>query len=82
MKKQSKIFKIVDLSRLNNSYYGNPAYMIEAETESGERWTGRTASNAMIAYELGSSSVGESFELFYHFTKNGNLIFDYLKKVA
>lgn len=79
MKQQSKIFKIADLDRLNNSYYGNPAYRIAAETESGERWTGRTASNAQLGYILCGSFVGRVVTLFYHFTKNGNLIFDAMK---
>lgn len=42
MKKQSGNFTIKALERLNNSYYGNPAYKITAENEHGETVTATT----------------------------------------
>lgn len=79
MKKQNGIFTIKALERLNNSYYGNPAYKITAENENGETITGRTASNATIGYQLGYTYEGRTVSMCYHTTRGGSLIFDYLK---
>lgn len=79
MKMQNGIFKIKALERLNNSYYGNPAFRIIAENEHGEEVTGRTASNAAIGYALGYTHEGRTVSMSYHYTRGGSLIFDYLK---
>lgn len=79
MKRQSGNFTIKTLERLNNSYYGNPAFRITAENEHGETVTGRTASNAAIGYALGYTYEGRAVNVEYHYTRGGSLIFDYLK---
>lgn len=81
MKTQNGIFTIKALERLNNSYYGNPAYKITAENEHGETVTGRTASNAAIGYFLSYSHEGKRLNFDYHYTASGNLIFDYAKAI-
>lgn len=78
MKNKTANFKILALERLNNSYYGNPAFRITAENEHGETVIGRTASNAALGYALGYSHEGKTILLDYHTTTSGNLIFDRL----
>ncbi len=75
-----KTLKIMDLTRRNNSLYGNPSWAIKAIDENGDYYNGKTASNAFIGYELSLTDEGKNMQLAYHFTKSGNLIFDRIIK--
>lgn len=77
---KTKTLKIMDLKRRKNSLYGNPAWTICAIDEEGKCYYGKTASNALIGYELSWIDEGKTMELVYHFTKSGNLIFDRIIK--
>ena len=78
MKKLTTNFKILYVKRNSNSYYGNPAYSITVEAENGEIFEGKTAANSLIGYRVSSEWINSYKLLIYHFTKNGNCIFDYL----
>lgn len=69
--------KILKVQRLKNSYVGNPAYRLKLEAEN-DILEGRTATNAVLGYQCYWTWEGEEKTLAYHFTKNGNLIFDRL----
>lgn len=77
---KTKTLKIMDLKRRNNSIYGNPSWTICARDEEGKCYYGKTASNALIGYELSWTDEGKNMQLAYHFTKSGNLIFDRIIK--
>lgn len=81
MKKQTALLTIKKIERLNNSYYGNPKYYIIAKNEQGQTLVGKTATNAAIGYMLGYDSEGRKYLFDYHTTANGNIIFDYAKKI-
>lgn len=78
MKKYTFIGKLIDYKRINNSFYGNPAYYGEFENGSGDVLRGRTASNAACAYGFMNQEDNKR-EITYHVTRNGNVIFDYIK---
>lgn len=69
--------KILKVERLKNSYVGNPAYSLVFQTED-DTLVGRTATNAVLGYQCYWTWEGEEKTLAYHFTKNGNVIFDRL----
>lgn len=73
-----KTLRILKVERLNNSIYGNPCYHLIVEDEEGEILTGKTATNAVLGYEVSYTWEGEKKVLAYHYTKNGNIIFDRL----
>ncbi len=75
-----KTFKILELKRRHNSTVGNPSWAIKAIDENGDYYNGKTASNALIGYELSWTDEGKKIQLVYHFTKSGNLIFDRIIK--
>lgn len=79
MKSLNDTFKVISISRLNNSYYGNPRYSLTLSNASGETLTGITASNALIGYRLCYLHIGQIFNFDYHITKSGNIIFDYMR---
>ena len=76
MKEFKANLKILKVERRNNSYYGNPSYQLITQTEDGETLIGKTATNATLGYEVSWTWEGEWKVLAYHFTKNGNCIFD------
>jgi hypothetical protein len=78
--KNINTFKIIEVARGNLSMYGNPSYILTVENEQGEILTGKTASNSALGYEACYSWENTTKKLQYHYTKSGNLIFDYLKK--
>ena len=80
MKKQIKQFKILDIKRGNNSYYGNPSYYLVLTDENNNIFFAKTASNASIAYEIGKHWVDTKKTLQYHITSSGNMIIDYYKR--
>lgn len=73
--------KILKAKRRNNSYCGNPSYQLTVQTEDGEILVGKTATNAILGYEVSWTWEGDWKVLAYHFTKNGNCIFDRLTKL-
>lgn len=75
-----KTFKILELKRRKNSTVGNPSWAIVAIDEEGNYYNGKTASNALIGYELSWLDEGKNMQLAYHYTKSGNLIFDRIIK--
>ena len=80
MKKEQQQFKIWNIERGNSSYYGNPSYYIWLEDEHGDLHRAKTASNASMAYSIGSHWCYTVKTLQYHYTKNGNMIVDYCVK--
>lgn len=78
MKTYTKNLKIVKIERINSSCNGNPAYRMIVEDESGKQYEGRTASDAAIAYKLSTSNINQIYSIQYHYTKNDNIIFDYV----
>lgn len=72
----TKTFKILELKRRKNSICGNPSWVIVALDEEGNYYNGKTASNALIGYELSWTAEGKNMVIDYHYTKSGNLIFD------
>lgn len=73
--------KILKVERLKNSYVGNPAYKLVFRTED-DTLVGRTATNATLGYQCYWTWEGEEKTLAYHFTRNGNVIFDRLVEEA
>lgn len=78
MKKLTFTGKLIDYKRLNCSVYGNPAYYGEFENDNGNVLRGRTASDASCAYGFLNQEDSKR-EITYHVTRNGNVIFDYIK---
>ena len=78
MKEFKDKLKILKVERCNNSYYGNPSYQLITQTEDGEILVGKTATNAVLGYEVSWTWEGDWKVLAYHFTKSGNCIFDRL----
>ena len=81
MKEFKTNLKILKVEKRNNSYYGNPSYQLTAQTEDGEILIGKTATNAVLGYEVSWTWEGDWKALAYHFTKSGNCIFDRLTKL-
>ena len=80
MKKETKTFEILSIKRGNLSYYGNPSYFLGLADSDGNIYYAKTASNASIAYSIGSHWENTKKTLKYHFTKMGSMIVDYLVK--
>ena len=78
MKKFKENLKILKIEKLNNSTYGNPCYRLITEKKDGEIIVGKTASNAVLGYEISWTWEGNWQVLAYHFTKSGSCIFDRL----
>ena len=76
MKKQIKQFKIIDIERGNNSYYGNPSYLLILLDENNKTYYGKTASNAFVAYVINNTWIYEKKFFQYHITRKGNMIID------
>lgn len=81
MKEFKANLKILKVEKRNNSYYGNPSYQLTVQTEDGEILVGKTATNAILGYEVSWTWEGDWKVLAYHFTKSGNCIFDRLTKL-
>lgn len=79
MKSLNDNFKVISISRLNNSYYGNPRYLLTLSNAAGETLTGTTALNALIGYRICNSYIGKIFNFDYHITKSNNIIFDFVR---
>lgn len=71
--------KILNITRRNNSYYGNPAWTLVLEYD-GEIIEAKTASNSACAYYLGYSMEGKSITVRGHYTKKNNFIIDAIKE--
>ena len=78
MKEFKANLKILKVENLKNSIYGNPCRRLITETEDGKILIGKTATNAVLGYEVSWTWEGDWKVLAYHFTKNGNCIFDRL----
>ena len=80
MKKSIKQFKIINIERGNNSYYGNPSYLLTLFDENNNLYYAKTASNASVAYDINNTWINEKKFLQYHITRKGNMIIDkYIK---
>lgn len=76
MKEFKANLKILKVEKLNNSIYGNPCRRLITQTEDGKTLVGKTATNAALGWEVSWTWEGDWKVLAYHFTKNGNCIFD------
>lgn len=81
MKEFKAKLKILKVEKLNNSIYGNPCRRLITETEDGKILIGKTATNAVLGYEVSWTWEGDWKVLAYHFTKSGNCIFDRTTKL-
>ena len=81
MKEFKAKLKILKVERLNNSIYGNPCHRLITETEDGKMLIGKTATNAVLGYEVSWTWEGEWKVLAYHFTKKLNFSFGKLKSL-
>ena len=59
MKEFKANLKILKVERRNNSYYGNPSYQLITETEDGKVLIGKTATNAVLGYEVSWTWEGD-----------------------
>lgn len=73
MKTLTKKFKITRITRLNNSYYGNPRYELRLEDEN-DSYIAKTGSDYQVGYTIYWTWEGRTAMIEYHFTKNGNMI--------
>lgn len=78
MKEFKANLKILKVEKLNNSIYGNPSYRLVVANKYNDVFVGKTATNATLGYEVSLTWEGDWKVLAYHFTKNGNCIFDRL----
>ena len=87
-KNEKAVVEIYSWARGNNSNVGNPSlrYIHGSFVESGESfYDAKSATNAGWVY--GVSHSDKSFnpplrcEISYHYTKNGNMIINYLKEI-
>jgi hypothetical protein len=80
MKKLQFTGTMIRYEKRNNSYYGNPKYMLVFENEKGDYLIGNTASNASCAYSCLNNQTAKKV-ITYHETKTGNVIIDYIEEV-
>lgn len=78
--KATKQLTIKNITRLNNTCYGNPRYLIEAVDEKNNTIYGKTASNAQIGYIISNQLIEKTFKISLHETVTGSIIFDKLEK--
>lgn len=67
--------KILNITRRNNSYYGNPAWALVFEYD-GEIIETKTASNAACGYIVPNYKAGDYMTVRGHYTKKNNFIID------
>ena len=72
--------RMVSYDRLNNSYYGNPAFHAIFVNEAGEVLEGRTTPNASCAYGFLNSERSPR-KVRYHVTPSGTVRFDYVDPI-
>lgn len=80
MKKQIALFTIHDVKNLNCSINGNPKRQLTLIDDNGDIYDAKTATDAACAYEIGYYSKGLTFLFIYHYTKNGAMVIDYIRK--
>ena len=78
--KATKQLTLKNIIRLNNSYYGNPRYLIEAVDDKNNTIYGKTASNAQIGYIISNQLIEKTFKISLHETATGSIIFDNIEK--
>lgn len=78
MKMKEFTGKLSYYESLNCSSYGNPRYYGVFTSENGETLSGKTATNAACAYGF-LNYPNAVRKVTYHITRNGNIIFDYIK---
>ena len=77
MKKFKEIFRVNQVVRLNNSYYGNPRYLIYIETmHDGKLIRATTTPNINCAYMISSYMEGKEYEFIYHLTPSKEIRID------
>lgn len=77
MKRYEFIGYLTYHKRLNLSVNGNPAYYGEFVADNGDRLEGRTASDASCGYGF-LNEKDKPRRIKYHYTRSGNVIFDYI----
>ena len=66
--------KIICIERLNNSIYGNPRFAMDLLVGQHSIKCAKTATDAMLGYQICSSWEGKEKTFEAHFTRKGNLI--------
>lgn len=66
-------FKVLELTRLNNSYYGNPRYAAVIESSTGYESNAKTKTDAALGYMI---QEGRTYVFSYHVTRTGNIILE------
>lgn len=72
-KKMNETFKVLELTRLNNSYYGNPRYAAVIESSTGQESNAKTKTDAALGYMI---QEGRTYIFDYHVTRTGNIILE------
>ena len=80
MKRKEFTGKLSYYESLNCSRYGNPKYYAVFTSENGETLAGKTATDAACAYGF-LNYQNAPRKVTYHITRNGNVIFDYIKVI-
>jgi len=70
--------RIIGASYKSSSYYGNPKYRVSFEDNEGNYYRGETANNAACAYGINDSKYTRNATITFHYTRNNNLIIDYI----
>lgn len=78
MKRKEFTGKLSYYESLNCSRYGNPKYYGVFTSENRETLAGKTATDAACAYGF-LNNQNAPRKVTYHITRNGNIIFDYIK---
>lgn len=73
MKTLTKTFRINRVTRLNNSYYGNPRYELSLEDEN-DAYVAKTCTDGAVGYTISYTWEGREATLKYHYTRTGNII--------
>lgn len=80
MKKIKELVTVNSTSYKSTSYYGNPSYWVNFTNSNNKTLTGYTANNAACGYGC-TNFNGKRCEITYHYTRNNNIIIDYMAKV-
>lgn len=69
-------FEVLNVEFLKNSALGNPKAKLILKDEKGAIIEAKTATNAPSGYQIGYTT--KSIKARYHFTKNYNMLIDYI----
>lgn len=77
-KEITEVVKVQATKYKSTSFYGNPSYWVLFE-HNGELIKGYTATDAACGYGC-TNYNGKLCKITYHYTRNGNVIINYMEK--